>query len=223
MVEYWPSLNRITRFDLRPPFKGPVARAVVPEACWRGLADGYHQHLHIGSWGTNIPSSPPSPQEQIHMVGSLWTVGKIHCCHSRSQIPSLVDSKGKSIWLGHVCEGKCSWQVLDVKFSLKLSLLKFSSCWGSHINFPFNLGGGEGEKSQEWHPRPSSTLLKLAQCWKIQFELRPASRRKLAKGGGLSEAVGSTCSLELTDTGAVNWWAHNDSPKSRSWTQSIFF
>lgn len=97
---------------------------------WRGMARADHQHLHICFWGSNFPRRPLLPLEQIHMVGNLWTVWKIHCVIP--QIPSLVDNEGKSIWGGHILDAECSWQVLSLKFSLKQTLLSLSSFWKIH-------------------------------------------------------------------------------------------
>ena len=55
------------------------------------------------------------------------------------QLPSLVESKGKSIWVGHILDGECSWQVLPLKFSLKQTLFSLSSFWEIHVNFLLNL------------------------------------------------------------------------------------
>lgn len=128
------------------------------------------------------------------------------------QIPRLVNIKGKSIWLGHGPEkGKCSWQVLQLKFLLKPRFLKLSSFWGTHVNYHFNVSW----KRLITPPNPT--------CWNLpsveKLSLNPAcilqeNHLKVGCWVRLFEAYAFWIWV-ITD---VSWWAHNDSPRLKSWT-----
>lgn len=142
----WLKINNLMKFNiiilsgLRPQFKEAPTGAMAPTACWRGMAAADYQHLHKDCFqGSSFPGAHSFLWNTFMWLETSGQFGKFpdDICVI-PQIPSLVDSKGKSIWVGHILDGECSWQGLPLKFSLKQTLLSLGSFWEIHVNFLLN-------------------------------------------------------------------------------------